>query len=222
LGTGRAIRAALAPFGTLVLRSSSRTVGADAAFVALYVNVPPAASPLALGVSLATWLPGGASAPVASLCIVSQSAAGAALVAQPSGGAAGADACTAGAPDAAGWTRVAVALDAFAAAGWDELQLSDVTGRGAVVALDDAVLLRAVDVAARGGWDANAPYCAQRMDGILYGCTVPPSAECCAEYAAFNAQGCYCIAAFANDPSMQRARPRRTCWQRARCVTPRG
>ena len=40
LGTGRAIRAALAPYGTLVLRSSSRAVGADAASVSLFKNWP--------------------------------------------------------------------------------------------------------------------------------------------------------------------------------------
>jgi hypothetical protein len=199
LGTGRAIRAALAPYGTLVLRSASRAVGTDAARVALYINAlgdaAPRAAPLALGISIATFLGSGASVPVASLCRVTQAAREGALRVSPAVAGGAADACSAGGADAAGWTRVVVSLDGFGLSGWDELQLSDVSGQGGVMHVDDVTLLRVSDVASEHVWDGNTQYCLERMDSLLYGCTVPPSLECCADYSAFNAQGCYCIAA---------------------------
>jgi hypothetical protein len=212
LGTGRAIRAALAPYGTLVLRSSSRTVGADAASVSIYVNALGAdgasaggasAQPLSLSVSLATWLGAGASVPVASLCRVTQAAARSAnLAASP------AATCTSGGADAAGWNRLTVSLDGYASAGWDALLLTDVSGRGGTVFVDDVALWHDADAdAAQRAWGANTQYCLDRLDSILYGCTVPPSVECCADYAAFNTQGCYCIPAVldAGGADMQRA-----------------
>jgi hypothetical protein len=214
LGSGRAIRAALAPYGTLVLRSSSRTVGADAASVSLYVNAlgadgaaagGAAAQPLSLSVSLATWLGAGASVPVASLCRVTQAAAGSASLA-----AAPAATCSAGGGDASGWTRLTVSLDGYASAGWDALLLTDVSGRGGTVFVDDVAVWRQGDAAASQRlWGANTQYCMDRLDSILYGCTVPPSSECCADYAAFNVQGCYCIdeVLVAGGADMQRACP---------------
>ena len=217
LGAGRAVRAALAPYGSLVLRSVTRDVGASAARVSLYVNAGPApvgdaprAAPLALGLSIATSLPGGASAPVASLCRVTQASVGApALAAAP------ASDCTAGGADAAGWVRITMSVDGFGGAGWDELQLSDVSGAGGTVYIDDISLLSRADVAQPGAWDANADFCADRMDSILYGCTLPPSAECCADYAAFNVQRCYCIDAILQrgGADMQRASARAAAWR---------
>ena len=195
LGSGRAIRAALAPFGTLVFRSSRRDVSADAAWLALYVNPlgdpgsAPAAAPLALSISIATWLPGNTAMPVASLCTAAQIARGGQLLAgAPDGG----PGCAISGPDADGWQRLAVDVDGFGAAGWDEVQVSDVTGHGGVVYLDRIALLSAADVAQPGAWDANKNYCLDRYDSLQYGCTVPPSQECCADYSQFNAQGCYC------------------------------
>ena len=198
LGTGRAVRAALAPFGTLVFRSSRRDTATNAARLALYVHPlgppgsAPAAAPLALSISIATWLPGGTAMPVASLCTAAQLARGGQLLAAAPDGGPG---CAISGPDADGWQRLAVDVDGFGGAGWDEVQVSDVTGRGGVVYLDRIALLSAADVAQPGAWDANAAYCLDRLDSLQYGCTVPPSAECCADYAAFNAQGCSCIQA---------------------------
>ena len=190
-------------------------MSSDAARLALYINPlgdpgsaqAQAAPPLALSVSIATWLPGGTAMPVASLCTAAQLARGGELqAAAPDGG----PGCAISGPDADGWQRLAVDVDGFGAAGWDELQLSDLTGRGGLVYLDRVVLLRAADVAQAGAWDANAGYCLDRLDSMLYGCTVPPSAECCADYGRFNAQGCHCIQAVRDRASddLQRASPR--------------
>jgi hypothetical protein len=198
LGTGRAVRAALAPFGTLVFRSSRRDVSASAARMAMYMNPlgdpgsAPTAATLALSISIATWLPGagGTAMPVATLCTAAQLARGGQLLAAAPDGGPG---CVISGPDTDGWQRLAVDVDGFSAAGWDEVQVSDVTGHGGVVYLDRIALLSAADVAQPGAWDANTNYCTDRFDSLQYGCTVPPSEECCEDYAQFNAQGCYCI-----------------------------
>lgn len=166
-------------------------VSTDAARVALYVNPlgdpgsATQAAPLAFSVSIATWLPGGAAMPVASLCTATQLArSGPLRVTAPDGG----SGCSVSGADANGWQRLEVDVDGFGAADWDELALSDQSGRGGVVFVDSVVLLGAKDIAQPGPWDANTEYCLDRLDSMLYGCTVPPSSEWCA------AQSCKCSA----------------------------
>ena len=151
-------------------------------------------APLALAISIATWLPGGTSAPVATLCSLSQAASGGALEALPAIRSSPGDAgCVAGPPDSEGWVRVSLPLDAFASAGWDSLQLSDTSGRGADLSVDDVVLLTAADLSAKAAWSANAGWCLESLNNIIFECTVPPSDTCCAFYGEFNAQGCNCV-----------------------------
>jgi len=170
-------------------------VSAEAVRLALYVNPlgdpgsAPSTTLLALSVSIATWLPGGTAMPVASLCTAAQVARGGQLLAAAPGGGPG---CAISGPDADGWQRLTVDVDGFGAAGWDELQLSDLTGRGGLVHLDRIALL-STSAAQPGPWDANTAYCLDRLDSMLYGCTVPPSSECCDDYGPFNSQGCHCI-----------------------------
>ena len=193
LSNGSSIRAALAtPGGVLALVSSDDATARSTAGLVLYLNAfGPAptdgANPLNLTLGLATALPG-ALAPVATLCAVTQSG----VISAASG-----IACTAGAGDANGWTRVSInGVDSFGASGWSAIVITNAAATPAAAYVTDVTLLTSADVAAAATWaDATVP--CLRAWGVVRNaaCTTPPGAACCAALSAFSAAGCFCVSA---------------------------